>query len=177
VKSLRSKKKVSDVAGVRPQSIEGHEDGSGLNGVLLIEIISTEDSPIQSVLQSLVSSLQGLKKPTTGAETTSTERDGVQVTSQPTTLFVPRDNKAVNEFEENDLLFLGAFPDLFLLGRKLPTRGSVPKAFTKHLLRQADNRFGQVDEIVFTLFNQSQRHAAARQIAARVQSDPDSILK
>lgn len=83
----------------------------------------------------------------------------------------------INEFLDNDQLFLGAFPDLFFLGVKLPKSGSVPTSFAQHLLRQAGNRFAQVDELLFALFNQSQRHAAAKQVAARVRTDTVSLQR
>lgn len=46
-----------------------------------------------------------------------------------------------NECTENDRLFLGFFPHLFFLGRKLATTGSMSLAFRQKLLRQHDCRF------------------------------------
>jgi len=82
----------------------------------------------------------------------------------------------IDEFLENDKLFLGAFPDLFFLQIKIPKIGSLSNSFTQELLRQSDNRFSQVDELIFSLFNQSQRHASARQVATRVRSDTKSVV-
>jgi len=90
-------------------------------------------------------------------------------------LAVPCQKEPINEFLENDKLFLGAFPDLFFLEIKTPKIGSFSNSFTQHLLGQSDNRFSQVDEPIFSLFNQSQRHASAREVATRVRSDTKSV--
>jgi hypothetical protein len=125
---------VSDVAAVRPQCIEGHEDGAGLTSVLLTETPRSEDSPIQTVLFSLKTSLQGLNNNSKYQNNVSSENSVTHLPidnmkSPETPLIVPCGSNPVNEFQENDALFLGAFPDLFILGRKFPTTGTV-----QHLL-------------------------------------------
>ena len=162
---------VSDVAHVRPQAIEGDENGIGLNSVLLKNIPLANAAPVSAVLGSLYNTL--VQK---NVNADQTESILLLSDHKPdSVLSVNCHEKLINEFVENDSLFLGAFPDLFFVGMKFPSAGSVPNLFTQHLLRQADNRFAQVDELIFTLFNQSQRHAAARGVATHVCSDSDSV--
>lgn len=82
----------------------------------------------------------------------------------------------VNEYTENDLLLNGSYPTLFFLGAKLPMSGSVPKSLQQRILRQYDQRFSRNHQLLFLLFNQLQRHAVSRTVAARVKSDPKSVL-
>ena len=59
---------------------------------------------------------------------------------------------------------------MFPFGKDLPSNGTVPPAFAQHLLQQADTRFAKNTDLLFALFNQFQRHAAARAVAIRVHS-------
>ena len=90
---------------------------------------------------------------------------------------VTRSNIPLNEFTENDSLFLGAFPMLFLLGQKIPSSSSLPDSFAKHLLMQHDQRFGQSHECLLLMFNQQQRHENIRNVTARVKSGNVHIAK
>ena len=164
---------VSDVAHVRPQAIEGDENGIGLNGVLLKNIPLANAAPVCAVLESLHNTLVQKNINVDEIESNLLLSDH----KADSVLSVHCHETPINEFVENDSLFLGAFPDLFFIGIKFPTAGSIPSLFTQHLLRQADNRFAQVDEIIFILFNQSQRHAAAKEVATHVYSDSDSVHK
>ena len=158
---------VADVAHVRSQTADGDENSVGFNGVLL-QNVALPHAPVISVLESLHNTIT-TKSNETESNLSCSDQKSNNVHA------VRCQNQPVNEFLENDILFLGAFPDLFFLGGKLPKSGSVPTSFSQHLLRQADNRFAQVDEIIFTLFNQSQRHAAARQVSINVRSDTQSV--
>ena len=80
-----------------------------------------------------------------------------------------------NEFENNPALFYGSFPHLFLLGKGLLQQGSLPKLAVRHLLLQYDCRSSQCLRLIFLLFDQMKRHAAAQTVAARVKMNPDSI--
>ena len=78
----------------------------------------------------------------------------------------------VNEFGENETLFLGAFGSLFLLGEGVPTHtGSLSQSLVEHFLHQHDNRFSTTPHFLFTMFNQIQRHAAANNVSFRVKSN------
>ena len=82
-----------------------------------------------------------------------------------------------NEFEENPLLMYSAFPRIFLLGKGIQQQGSIPKAAVRHLLLQYDGRAANCLRLVFLLFNQKQRHAAAKAVAAAVKMHPESFKK
>ena len=57
------------------------------------------------------------------------------INNQINVFAVPCHKDPINEFLENDRLFLGAFPDLFFLPIKLPKSGSIPASFTQHMLK------------------------------------------
>ena len=78
----------------------------------------------------------------------------------------------INEFQQNNLLFLGSFAHLFLLGEGVQrTKGAFNKREIHHLLLQHDNRFAQCSAFVFAAFNQMQRHEAIEQVGLRVQNN------
>ena len=134
----------------------------------MLQNVALPHAPVISLLESLHNTITTKSNETESNLSSSDQKSN-------TVHAVRCQNQPLNEFLENDILFLGAFPDLFFLGGKLPKSGSVPTSFSQHLLRQADNRFAQVDEIIFTLFNQSQRHEAARQVSINVRSDTQSV--
>jgi hypothetical protein len=75
-------------------------------------------------------------------------------------LQVPRNQDPVNEFSSNDELFYAAFPITFPLGRGLRKPGSVPKKDALHMLTQHSRIVVNQPMVIFTLFNQDQRHSA-----------------
>ena len=78
----------------------------------------------------------------------------------------------INEFQQNNLLFLGSFSHLFLLGEGVQrTKGAFNKREIHHLLLQHDNRFAQCSAFVFAAFNQMQRHEAIEQVGLRVKNN------
>jgi hypothetical protein len=85
--------------------------------------------------------------------------------------------KAMCEFTENDKLFYGTFPFIFVLGKGMANNGSCPVLFRQMILRQYDNRASRNSKFNFIMFNQSQRHAAISTIAARAKSNPKSMLR
>lgn len=87
----------------------------------------------------------------------------------------PRNSEAYNEFEENPQLFYSAFPFIFLLGRGIQSKGTLSKLEIRHLLLQYDGRAANCLRLVFLLFNQKQRHAAAEVIAAAVKMEPEAF--
>jgi hypothetical protein len=90
-------------------------------------------------------------------------------------LQVPRNQDPVNEFTSNDELFYAAFPITFPLGHGLRKPGSVPKNDALHMLRQHSRTVVKEPMVIFTLFNQDQRHSVVRSIAAKVRADSASF--
>ena len=80
---------------------------------------------------------------------------------------IRRGELPMNEFLENDKLFLGAFPMLFFLGEGWKGSASANPVFIRHLMRQHDNRFARCLPLMFGLFNQNQRHLVCREVKAR----------
>ena len=88
-----------------------------------------------------------------------------------------RSDEPLCEFTQNSELFLSAFPYLFLLGRGLPSQGSIPTTLIIHLLRQNDGRFATDHRFLFLLFNQLQRHQAIRAVTSRLKVQDDHRLE
>lgn len=97
------------------------------------------------------------------------------ISDEEETIHITREEDLINEFTDNPTLFNGSFPHLFPLGLKLPTSGSISQEFAEHLLLQKDQRFAQSMPLLFLLFNQSQRHIAARNVSATLKSDSHLI--
>ena len=93
----------------------------------------------------------------------------IRITAQRTS------NTPLNEFTENQCIFYGAFPNLFLFGKGLPSAGSLPNKLPAYLLRQFTTTFAHSPGFLFTAFNQRQRHDAARAVTARARVNPDSF--
>lgn len=104
-----------------------------------------------------------------------TEHNNSNTTQRPHLIKVRGSSDPINEFEANDLLLYKAFADYFTLGRGLLQTGSVPKKAVRHMMFQFTGRFSSCSRLVFCLFNQLQRHAVSRSVAARVKSNPDSF--
>jgi hypothetical protein len=100
-------------------------------------------------------------------------RKGKQTEQNPV-IVVERDNEAVTEWDENDVLLRGAFPYLFLLGLGLP-KGEALKSFLEHCWKYYDGRFEDPMWIA-TMFSQKQRHACIRK-TARVASGNPRVLE
>jgi len=75
----------------------------------------------------------------------------------------------------NAQIMLGGFPDRFLLGKKLPTEGSLPTKFVEHLLLRYNLRFAQCHDLLFVAFNQLQRHASACGVSARIKGNHQAV--
>jgi hypothetical protein len=92
-------------------------------------------------------------------------------------LQVPRNQDPVNEFTSNDELFYAAFPITFPLGQGLRKPGSVPQNDALHMLSQHSRTIVNEPMVIFTLFNQNQRHSVVRNIAAKCKADASSFLR
>jgi hypothetical protein len=83
----------------------------------------------------------------------------------------------LTNFCKNDVLMYKAFAHLFVLGKGLITHGPLSQKDSRHLLLQFHGEFAACLRFVFCLFDQLQRHSATRVIAAKVKTDPESLLK
>jgi menaquinone-dependent protoporphyrinogen IX oxidase len=54
-----------------------------------------------------------------------------------------RESDPLNEFIENDAVFLDSFPLLFFLGKGWKGKGSINATFVKHLMSYYDGRFAR----------------------------------
>jgi Helitron helicase-like domain at N-terminus len=99
---------------------------------------------------------------------------GTETSAKPF-MSVEIDKEPFNEFENNPALFYASFPHLFLLGKGLLQRGSLPQLAVRHLFLQYNCRSSQCLRLLFLLFDQLKRHAAAQTVAARVKTNPDSM--
>jgi len=83
---------------------------------------------------------------------------------------------SMNEFSDNDKYFHGGFPNLFLHGQGLPENsGGIGSSRRRHMLMQYDKRFCNNPSFLFVVFNQLQRHAAARAVSFRVKGSQTSV--
>ncbi|EFX64429.1 hypothetical protein DAPPUDRAFT_118188 [Daphnia pulex] len=83
----------------------------------------------------------------------------------------------INEFEENHHLLYSAFPHLFPLGKGLRRTNSVPQKDVYHMENQWSGKFAKCLRFQFLLFDQMQRHSAARAVKASVLSNTLSMTK
>ena len=86
-------------------------------------------------------------------------------------------NCPINEFLENDRLFLGAFPHLFILGQGVPVDSFSSIDIYEHYLNQFTGTMAINSHFMFMLSNQRRRHAAIRSVNARVKNTPTAILR
>ncbi len=89
----------------------------------------------------------------------------------------PGDEIPLNEFTQNKRIMLHSFPELFLLGKGVSSNGSCNKDWVLHLNRQFTNKFATNKEFQFLIFNQQQRHEAARVVAKKVKNNPTAMRK
>ena len=90
---------------------------------------------------------------------------------------IPIEKEPFSEFENNPELFYVSFPHLFLLGRGLLQQGSIPRKAVRHMLLQYDCRFSRCLRLIFLLFDQMKRHAAAQTVSARVKTNLDALTE
>jgi hypothetical protein len=85
-----------------------------------------------------------------------------------------REGNLINDYTENDILHLLAFPHLFMLGEGFGS-GPASTAATRHLMMQHTCVFAKNRLLLFSLFNQDQRHASARGLSTRIKNNPASF--
>ena len=127
--------------------------------------------------EAVTSVLQGIRSAVTDAP----EAEGGPATgnaggSAPVVRVI-RSSEPVSEYEANDKLLYGLHWYEFLLGKGLPSKGSLTLDTRRHLQLQFSGRFARNQELNFLLSNQVQRHAYARSVTARVRNDPTSFMK
>lgn len=92
-------------------------------------------------------------------------------------LQIPISSDPFNEFEANDMLLYACLPHIFLLGKGLLQKGSVPTKAIRHMMFQFHGRFASNLCLIFCFFNQLQRHAVCRAVAAKVKTNPASFTE
>jgi hypothetical protein len=90
---------------------------------------------------------------------------------------IEQSTEPLNEFEQNDHLLYSAFLHLFPLGKGLRRTGSVPQKDVYHMENQWHGKFAKCLRFQFLLFDQLQRHSAARAVKASVLSNTVSMTK
>lgn len=106
-----------------------------------------------------------------------TENAGNNPVDVPTVVEIIQSNEPCNEFVQNEVLMYKAFPHLFPLGKGLRNHESLPQKDCRHLLMQFHGKFAGCFRLIFLLFDQVQRHNATRVIAAKVKTNPESLMK
>ena len=95
----------------------------------------------------------------------------------PPRVNVTRSREPINEFSSNNRIILSSFPSLFMLGRGISNKATLPTNVIRHMMFQFNCRIASCHRFIFLLFDQLQRHAVARIVSARVKSDPVSMEK
>lgn len=122
------------------------------------ESSESESDAIQRLKPTTVKSECSASKPSTTASSSSDPPSRVACRFDESNL--------INEFTDNDLIIYGTCPHLFLLGKGLQGRkGSINQNLTNLLMRFFDSRFERDHRLIFLLFNQLQRHEAARAVS------------
>jgi hypothetical protein len=90
-------------------------------------------------------------------------------------LEVMRARDPINEFTQNNMLIYGGFGHLFPLAQGLSGSGPIPPPLITHMLEQHTLAFAKDQRFVLLVFNQLLRHEAARDVCAKVKSNPDTV--
>ena len=123
--------------------------------------------------QSIRICLQGVKKTVTSTDT-EMAGNAANLRTPDFIMQSSRSAEAVNEFTNNDTVIYGVFWYEFFLNKGL-TSGSVSLATRRHIMLQYNGQFARNQELLFLLSNQTQRHAHARAVSARVKSNAKAI--
>lgn len=90
---------------------------------------------------------------------------------------VRRDERAMNDFTQNDIIMTNAFPTLFLMGRCADFAGSISINARRHMMLQATNQFATHETWLLHVFDTEQRHRVTQQVAARVRGSPEAFAQ
>ena len=86
-----------------------------------------------------------------------------------------RASDPVNEFTDGGMAFVGAWPDILLLGKAFEKNRSVSDDDTRHLLLQFTCAAASCQLLLFYLFDRMQRHSTIRAMSAKVNQDPKAF--
>ena len=173
----------ADVAQIRIQPEEEVDNNDNkTHDVILTDILLTERDCSKDPQNAVDIVLKSIKNAVaTVVENSHENVDSIKYTSseiqnlEPITIQVQRGVIPLSEFEQNMDIFYGAFPYLFLIGKGFESHGSIPPQSVKHLLRQYSQQFACDKRFIFYLFNQTQRHAAAQGVDARLKCNPSAF--
>jgi hypothetical protein len=90
---------------------------------------------------------------------------------------IHRDSEPGNEFLLKSHLITTAFATLFVLGTSLMRSATMSTDLSRHLLMQADKRFGRDIRFIFLAFNQLVRHRVCHHVSLRSSTNPESFLQ
>lgn len=94
-----------------------------------------------------------------------------------TGLHIRREEYPSDMYSENDdIMYLG-FPDLFLLGKGLKSKGPLSHRVVNHLMDQYCLRFAKSVQWIFTVFNQNLRATSAREVSVRATTSPEAFAR
>ena len=88
-----------------------------------------------------------------------------------------REEEPLNEFEDMQELLVGAFPQVFLLGKTYPERSLLNAVQMEHLLLQYTNVAATNRELMFYLYDCQSRHKILHNLATKIKKDPDAFDK
>jgi hypothetical protein len=148
----------SDIANVRTDS-----PGGDFEHMLISSNHVNGHRP--NVIQNVLESFQ------TALASSNTEAAPSPLPPHPTmndAIQLQREANPLNEFIENDAVFLDSFPLLFFLGKGWKGEGSVSSTFITHLMSYYDGRFQRSHKLMFALFDQMMRHTVSRKIKSQV---------
>ena len=63
-----------------------------------------------------------------------------------------RSSEPINEFTDGQLVFLGGWPDLFMLGKGFGTKNTLSDSQMRHILQQYSNMAGGAGILFFIFF-------------------------
>ena len=88
---------------------------------------------------------------------------------------IPVVSEPTNEFTNNNVILASTLPHLFCLGDAYSA--SVSTSQCRRMLLSYNPAFGSCAQLIFLLFNQLQRHSAARKLAALVRNNAASFAE
>ena len=86
-----------------------------------------------------------------------------------------REEEPMCEFTDMQALLVGAFPNVFMLGRTYPQKNLLSPQEMEHLLLQHTNAAATNRELLFYLFDCKARHRVIKNLATKVKKDPGAF--
>ena len=88
-----------------------------------------------------------------------------------------RSSEPINEFTNGQLVFLGGWLDLFMLGQGFGTKNTLSDSQMRHILQQYSNMAAKCRLFIFYLFDKMQRHCTIRSLSAKISKDKEAFEK